>query len=468
MFSGASAFNGDISGWNVSAVTDMNRMFSGAFNGDISGWNVSAVTDMNRMFVGASAFNGDISSWNVSAVTNMNRMFSGASSFNWPLDSWDVSKVTDMSSMFSSASSFNQPLDSWDVSSEDMSFMFSGASSDWPLDSWDVSLMFSGVTDFKQNLGKWYVVPADTDYNAATETTLVVTAIAAQNFVLDGHIPNYGIGTGGNSALFNMTGSNLMFKDTTPPAQVYKVNVTAPGGDFGTNNHRMLDITVEGQDDSTVSAGAFVTTWNVAASPYTISIPVEVHTGGTLTMDWGDGTAAVEVTTNGMQSHTYPASGEYQVSMTGDLSRIILGNTGSTAPKLASIDQWGDIEWSSMERAFQYTSNMKYNASDVPNLSGVSSMENMFSFASKFDGDLSEWNVSAVTDMDQVFTQASSFNGDVSTWNVSAVTYMNGSAPPTNGDISSWNVSAVTDMNSMFNSASNGDISSWNVSAVTA
>ena len=287
----------------------------------------------------------------------MNRMFSGASSFNWPLDSWDVSKVTDMSSMFSGASSFNWPLDSWDVSKvTDMSFMFSSASSfNWPLDSWDVSKvtnmdsMFSGVTDFKQNLGKWYVVPADTDYNAATETTLVVTAIAAQNFVLDGHIPNYGIGTGGNSALFNMTGSNLMFKDTTPPAQVYKVNVTAPGGDFGTNNHRMLDITVEGQDDSTVSAGAFVTTWNVAASPYTISIPVEVRTDGTLTMDWGDG-IITPVTTNGTQSHTYPASGEYQVSMTGDLSRIILGNTGSTASKLASIDQWGDIEWSSMER----------------------------------------------------------------------------------------------------------------------
>ena len=85
-------------------------------------------------------------------------------------------------------------------------------------------------------------------------------------------------------------------------------------------------VTVTGT--STLPAGAFVTTWNVTASPYTVSIPVEVHTGGTLTIDWGDGTAAVEVATNGTQSHTYPASGEYQVSMTGDLSRIILGNTG--------------------------------------------------------------------------------------------------------------------------------------------
>ena len=350
MFYRASNFNQPLNGWDVSKVTDMSSMFYDAdsFNQPLNGWDVSKVTDMSTMFFGTAIFDGDLTGWNVSAVTNMNRMFFGASSFDRPLDSWDVTKVTDMSFMFYRAFDFNQPLNGWDVSKvTDMSFMFFSADSfNQPLDSWDVSKvtnmdsMFSDVTDFKQNLGKWYVVPADTDYNAATETTLVVTAIAAQNFVLDGHIPNYGIGTGGNSALFNMTGSNLMFKDTTPPAQVYKVNVTAPGGDFGTNNHRMLDITVEGQDDSTVSAGAFVTTWNVAASPYTISIPVEVRTDGTLTMDWGDG-IITPVTTNGTQSHTYPASGEYQVSMTGDLSRITLGDLDSTSSKLASIDPVG-------------------------------------------------------------------------------------------------------------------------------
>jgi len=42
MFNGASAFNGDISGWNTISVTDMNQMFRDAvaFNGDLSDWNV--------------------------------------------------------------------------------------------------------------------------------------------------------------------------------------------------------------------------------------------------------------------------------------------------------------------------------------------------------------------------------------------------------------------------------------------
>ena len=507
MFEFASDFNGDISSWNVSAVTGMTNMFSDAssFNQTLNDWDVSKVTDMSYMFYGASSFNQTLNDWDVSKVNNTDSMFEYAFSFNQPLNDWDVSKVTTMYYMFSSAAVFNQPLNNWNVSAvTDMTNMFSGAAvfnqpiNNWnvskvthmtnmfssaavfnqPLNNWNVSKvtymtnMFSGAAAFKQNLGSWYVVPADTVYNTSDEMSLVITTIAAQNSVLDRHSHNYGIGTGGNSALFSMTGSNLVFKDTTPSAQVYKVNVTAPGGDFGTNNHRVLDITVEGQDDSTVSADAFVTTWNVTASPYIISIPVEVHTGGTLTIDWGDGTAATTVNINGMQSHTYLASGEYRVSMTGDLSRIILGDVGSTSNNLASIDQWGDIEWSSMKSAFPYTPNMKYNASDVPNLSGVSNMGNMFTRALKFDGDLSEWNVSAVTDMHSVFTHASSFNGNVSTWNVSAVTdmgYMFNGASVFNGDISNWNVSAVTNMRDMFDSASvfNGDISRWNVSAVT-
>jgi surface protein len=69
-------FNGDISEWNVSNVTNMGYMFYETnFNGDISKWNVSKVKKMEYMF-NRSAFNGDISDWDTSEVTNMAQIFS--------------------------------------------------------------------------------------------------------------------------------------------------------------------------------------------------------------------------------------------------------------------------------------------------------------------------------------------------------------------------------------------------------
>ena len=67
---------------DTSNVTNMTELFSGAeysgqfnkFNGDISKWNVSNVTDMSSMFF-LSNFNGDISRWDVSNVTDMTGIF---------------------------------------------------------------------------------------------------------------------------------------------------------------------------------------------------------------------------------------------------------------------------------------------------------------------------------------------------------------------------------------------------------
>ena len=55
-------------------TNNMKAMFSNAsaFNGDISGWDTSNVTNMVYMFFGASVFNKDISGWDTSNVTNMN------------------------------------------------------------------------------------------------------------------------------------------------------------------------------------------------------------------------------------------------------------------------------------------------------------------------------------------------------------------------------------------------------------
>ena len=103
---------GNISNWNVTAVTNMTGAFQNntSFNDDITGWDVSNVTNMSNMFNGATSFNQNISSWTVTSLTNASGMFNGATSFNQNIGSWNVTNVTNMSDMFNGAVAFNQNI----------------------------------------------------------------------------------------------------------------------------------------------------------------------------------------------------------------------------------------------------------------------------------------------------------------------------------------------------------------------
>ena len=507
MFYDADSFNGDLSGWDVSSVTSMISLFFGAdsFNGSLSGWDVSSVTSMFATFHNADSFNQPLNDWNVSSVTGMGDMFRSADSFNQPLNDWNVSSVTGMEGMFRSADSFNQPLNDWNVSSViNMFEMFRDATSfnqpisDWDIpqvtvmddmfrgaaafnqdiSTWDVSSvrfmndMFTDAANFDQNLGEWYVVLNSTEIDAA-DAPGVVGTISAQNQFLRGQNPTYAIGAGGDSGSFNITGgSDLNMNITSPAKSLYTVNITSAGG-FDFSNHRVYNVTVTDLDTTPTPPpkDAFVTTWEVETSPYVIHMPVEIRSGATATIDWGDGNSTT-VSIDGTQQHTYADAGNYTVAVTGGLGRINLAADSASADKLKSIDQWGSITWTTMEGAFQGAYNMAYRAADAPDLSGVTNMTGMFSGASAFDGNLSGWDVSGVTDMAGMFQFASDFNGNVSGWDVSGVTDMAGMfqfASDFNGNVSGWDVSGVTDMRDMFSGAAafNGNVSGWDVSGVT-
>jgi surface protein len=85
--------------WDVSAVTNMTRMFCRSeFNQDIGNWDVASVETMHAMFF-STPFNGDVRGWDVSNVSDLAAMFA-YSDFNRDLGGWDVSGVTNMTSIF--------------------------------------------------------------------------------------------------------------------------------------------------------------------------------------------------------------------------------------------------------------------------------------------------------------------------------------------------------------------------------
>ena len=98
MFSG-SAFDGDVSRWDVSNVEQMYWMFQNSkFNGDISKWDTSRVEGIANMFQ-RSAFRGDISQWNTANVSNFSQMFD-LSAFAGDIGAWTISDSAKIVGMF--------------------------------------------------------------------------------------------------------------------------------------------------------------------------------------------------------------------------------------------------------------------------------------------------------------------------------------------------------------------------------
>ncbi len=142
--------------------------------------------------------------------------------------------------------------------------------------------------------------------------------------------------------------------------------------------------------------------------------------------------------------------------------------------RLFDVEQWGSVNWSTMQEAFTYCANLNITATDLPNLTSVEDMSYMFYGCNSLNGPLNinAWNTSNVKNMSYMFTYTFNFNQAIGSWNTSNVTDMRdlfGAALIFNQPIGSWNTSNVTDMSGMFGYALsfNQPIGSWNTSQVT-
>lgn len=236
-----------------------------------------------------------------------------------------------------------------------------------------------------------------------------------------------------------------------------------------------------------VFAQAFITKWNTAntapgsTDDKTITIPADGNNYNIVWQEMGGSNYSGSTTGSGTVTLTFPETGTYQVSITpgaGTFNSISFGGAllgiGDSL-KLTGITQWGNINWNSMLRAFYGCSNLIVTATDIPNLSSVTDMSQMFQNCSSITTipNLNSWIVSSVTSMDYMFYGASNFNQDISGWDVSNVTVMNNmfyGASKFNYSLNSWNTANVNDMSFMFAYATafNQPLSNWNTSNVTA
>ena len=199
----------DLSRWDTSAVTSMQRTFSGsnvgftsnitnwdvskvvAFDGcfsavnsntadptnmddppaenkfpDISGWDVSSATSISNMFSSSDLSSGvDIDGWNVSQVTAMDGTFANLAHLdsNFDIGSWTVSELRSAKAMFLWASDFDADISAWNVGKlVNANMMFKGAELfNKPLNGWntenveDMAEIFHMAWHFDQDLHSW-------------------------------------------------------------------------------------------------------------------------------------------------------------------------------------------------------------------------------------------------------------------------------------------------------------------------
>ena len=206
-------------------------------------------------------------------------------------------------------------------------------------------------------------------------------------------------------------------------------------------------------DDTSARADDFVTTWKTdnpgSSNSTSVTVPI---VGGPYDVDWNNDGIFDQTGLTGSVTHNFGSTGTYTFRIKGTYDSIRF-NFGGDVAKILSVDQWGGNQWNTMERAFPGAVNLQINATDTPDFSAVTSMENMFADAVLVDPDTSDWNTSEVTIMAYMFFGATTANPNTTNWNTGKVTDMEAmfyNATSANPDISAWDVTSLTFAADMF------------------
>ncbi len=457
MFRDCGILNGpaNIGSWNVQNVVDMSYMFYGAtaFNQPIANWNTHNVQVMTGMFREAATFNQPIGNWNTQNVLLMDQMFSNASAFNQPIGNWNTASVTEMRSMFASALAFNQPIGSWNTQNVvSMNSMFRDAVAfNQPIDGWNVQIvanlnfMFAGASAFDRSLGNWTL-------NASEGLASIFrdSGLSCYNYseTLKGWSAN--TSTPGPRT-FDATGRTY-----SPSAVAARNNLTANKG-----------WTITGDNASTteclmpLSSDQFITRWNLSTTGSgSNQLSFGVTTTGSVSYVWTEispGTATGSGTFSGSIATItdLPTEATIELRILPANFQTITINNGADKDRLFDVRQWGSTSWSSMRSSFYGCSNLQISATDVPDLSLVYDLSEMFRGCTVLNGpaNIGSWNIQTVYFWDKMFEDASAFNQPVGNWNTQSGVMMNSmffNATAFNQSLGNWTLGLDVELGAIF------------------
>ncbi|CAL6313909.1 unnamed protein product [Bathycoccus prasinos] len=446
-------FNGDISDWDTSQVTNMYQMFRGciSFNGDIGNWDTSQVTDMRLMFYYSNAFNQNIGNWDTSKVTNLDRMFYLAKVFDQPIGTWDTSQVTNMYQMFRHAYKFNQPIGNWDTSSVTsmQEFFYEDYAFNQPIGNWDTSSvtsmqeMFYEDIAFDQNISGW-----DTSQVTSFSNIFAYAKAFQAKYTCT------------NSAKLSVDPSTCTTVDPDWTEQWYETVTPIPGDGW---HYAVAMCLAENTHGACTTWGS--KTNHSVISDWNTSLVTDMSGWGTTYQ--GFGTDYRGWYGRGDRRFFNGDISDWDTSQVTSMTNMFLGCISFNG----DIGNWDTSQVTDMRLMFHYSYAFNQNIGNW-DTSKVTNLDRMFYLAKVFDQPIGTWDTSQVTNMYRMFRHAYTFNQPIGNWDTSSVTSMQEMFYEDNAfnqPIGNWNTSQVTSMTNMFYKANtfNYDISIWTGLAAT-
>ena len=284
-----SIFNQDISDWSNSSITGAygyHAMFNqnSVFNngGQPLDWTLgTGATSLKYMFMNASAFNQDISNWNVSNILDFNGAFHSTTQFNQDLSSWNVANATTFQDFLQggySTANYDLLLVAWDALNLQNNVPFknntfySGCSAAAAAKANMISTNSWTFTDRGPTACSTMAITSSTVSDGATSNNSTL----AMTFTASASTSNFVVGdiTVSGGALSSFSGSGTTYTATFTPSGQGATTIDVASGVFTDSSSRHNDAAT--QFNWTFDSHSPTTTFSPANSATAVAVASDI------------------------------------------------------------------------------------------------------------------------------------------------------------------------------------------------